>query len=282
MNLILLFILRENNRQAYRYLLGNYMKEKKNNSDKFDQDNSNIIDFKTRKSLAQNNPHASIVNMANRIEELKDEKQIICEMAARTILKALDAKDNYTFGHSMRVCYFAMVLGKELKLNDNQIYDLQLASLFHDIGKIGTPDAVLNKPARLNDEEFKIMKQHPQQSYEILKDFDVFEKVAKYAKHHHERFDGRGYPDKMKGEKIPLFSRIILICDTFDAMTSTRAYRKGLPYEVAYQELIEFSGTQFDPKLVRHFISGMRKEESKHEDQFYIPLMGQLFQKKAA
>ncbi len=245
---------------------------------------SNVIKFeKTNKSSKKDeNNNISILNMAKRINELKNEKQLICEMAARTILKALDAKDNYTFGHSMRVCHFAMILGKELNLNDEEMYDLQLASLFHDIGKIGTPDAVLNKPTRLSDEEFKIMKNHPEQSYEILKGFEVFEKVAKYAKHHHERYDGRGYTDQLKGEDIPQFSRIILIADTFDAMTSTRVYRKGLPYEVAYNELIEFSGTQFDPGLVKHFIVGMRKEEKNQEDQFYIPLMDDVYKKKAA
>ena len=237
---------------------------------------------KKAKKSSKQDPHASIISMAHRINELKNEKQLICEMAARTILSALDAKDNYTFGHSMRVCYFAMVIGKEIGLSDEEMYELQLTGLFHDIGKIGTPDAILNKPSRLNDEEFKIMKKHPTQSYEILKGFDVFERVARCAKHHHERFDGRGYPDRLKGDQIPLFSRIILISDTFDAMTSTRAYRKGLPYEVAYNELIEFSGSQFDPGLVKHFITGMRKEEAKHEDQFYIPLMDQLFDKKAA
>lgn len=241
----------------------------------------NVLKLKPKKAHKQD-PHASIISMAHRINELKNEKQRICEMAARTILSALDAKDNYTFGHSMRVCYFAMIIGKELGLSDKEMYDLQLTGLFHDIGKIGTPDAILNKPSRLNDEEFKIMKQHPTQSYEILKGFDVFENVAKFAKHHHERFDGRGYPDRLKGDQIPLFSRIILISDTFDAMTSTRAYRKGLPYEVAYNELIEFSGSQFDPGLVKHFITGMRKEEAKHEEQFYIPLMDRLFDKKAA
>jgi putative nucleotidyltransferase with HDIG domain len=246
---------------------------------------SNLIrlDSKKNKKVKEKiDPHASILNMASRIDELKNEKQIVCEMAARTILKALDAKDNYTFGHSMRVCYFAMVLGKELGLTDIQMYDLQLTGLFHDIGKIGTPDAVLNKPSRLSDEEFKIMKKHPSESFEILKGFDVFANIARYAKHHHERFDGRGYPDRLKGDDIPLFSRIILVADTFDAMTSTRAYRKGLPYDVAFNELIEFSGSQFDPGLVKHFIVGMRKEEAKHEEQFYIPLMNQKYDKNAA
>ncbi len=224
----------------------------------------------------------SIMNMASRIEELKTEKQKVCEMAAKTILRALDAKDHYTYGHSMRVTYFSMVMGKQLGLTDAEMYDLELSALFHDIGKIGTPDAVLNKPSRLTDEEFDIMKEHPSRSYEILKDFDVFEKVARNAKHHHERYDGRGYPDQLKGEEIPIYARIILIADTFDAMTSTRVYRKGLPYEVAFNELIEFSGSQFDPGLVKHFIRGMKKEQAKNEDQFFIPLMGEMYDKDAA
>jgi len=256
------------------------LKKKKSTPSPADKDD-NVIKLEPKKADLQN-PHASIMNMALRIDELKNEKQRICEMAARTILKALDAKDNYTFAHSMRVCFFSMVLGKQLKLTDKQIYDLQLAALFHDIGKIGTPDAVLNKPSRLSNEEFKIMKQHPTQSFEILKGFDVFEKVARYAKHHHERYDGRGYPDRLKGEAIPLYSRIILIADTFDAMTSTRVYRKGLPYSIAYNELTEFSGTQFDPGLVKHFIVAMKREEAKHEKEFYIPLMDQLYKKDAA
>lgn len=224
----------------------------------------------------------SIMEMAKRIEDLKDENHKISEMAARAILKALDAKDHYTYGHSMRVCYFSMVVGRELNLNDWQMYELQLTALFHDIGKIGTPDSVLNKPTRLTADEFEIMKKHPVQSYEILKGFKTFEKVAKHAKHHHERYDGRGYPDGLKGDEIPFYARIILIADTFDAMTSTRVYRKGLSYETAFAELIEFSGSQFDPELVQHFINGMSKEQSKNEDDFYIPLMNQKFKKDAA
>ncbi|MBC75517.1 MAG: phosphohydrolase [Halobacteriovoraceae bacterium] len=250
---------------------------------------SNVVNLDERKEAkakssksSSNNMMVSIMNMTKRIEELKTEKQKICEMAARTILKALDAKDKYTYGHSMRVTYFSMVLGKELGLNDQEMYDLQLSALFHDIGKIGTPDAVLNKPTRLNDEEFKIMKKHPTESYEILKGFSVFEKVARFAKHHHERYDGRGYPDGLKGEQIPLYSRIILIADTFDAMTSTRVYRKGLSYQTAYEELNEFSGSQFDPELVVMFIRGMKKEQAKKEDKFYIPLMDEMYEKDAA
>ena len=242
---------------------------------------NNVLKF-DRQTVSENMLQDSFVDMARRIDELKTENQRVCEMAARAILKALDAKDKYTYGHSMRVCYFSMVMGKELGISDEEMYELELSALFHDIGKIGTPDAVLNKPTRLNDSEFKIMKAHPVQSFEILKDFDNFEKISINAKHHHERFDGRGYPSGLKGDNIPLFARIILIADTFDAMTSTRAYRKGLSYDIAFNELVEFSGSQFDPELVKLFIKGMKKEEAKGERQFFIPLMNQMFDKKAA
>jgi len=224
----------------------------------------------------------SLLGMAAQVEELKAENKQISEQAARTILKALDFKDSYTFGHSMRVAYFSLVTGTEAGLNKEEMRELELSAIFHDIGKIATPDAVLNKPSRLSEEEFGIMKQHPEKTYEILMDFPHFEKIALNARSHHERFDGKGYPQALKGEEIPLLARIILIADTFDAMTSTRPYRKGLAHDVAFEELVQFSGTQFDPKLVKLFIQGMKKEALKGETEFFIPLMDRRFNKNAA
>jgi HD-GYP domain-containing protein (c-di-GMP phosphodiesterase class II) len=224
----------------------------------------------------------SLLSMASQVEQLKNENKKISEQAARTILKALDAKDSYTFGHSMRVAYFSLVTGTEAKLSPEEMYELELSAIFHDIGKIGTPDIVLNKPSRLSEEEFLIMKQHPEKSWEILQDYPGFEKISANARFHHERFDGKGYPLGLKGEEIPMAARIILIADTFDAMTSSRPYRKGLPYEVAFDELIQFSGTQFDTKLVTLFVEGMRKEALKGEEEFFIPLMDRRFNKNAA
>jgi HD-GYP domain-containing protein (c-di-GMP phosphodiesterase class II) len=224
----------------------------------------------------------SLLGMAGQVEELKRENRKISEQAARTILKALDVKDSYTFGHSMRVAYFSLVTGREAGLNEEEMHELELSALFHDIGKIGTPDAVLNKPSRLSEEEFQIMKQHPDKSWEILQMYPGFEAIASNARFHHERFDGKGYPLSLKGDEIPMGARIILIADTFDAMTSTRPYRKGLPYEVAFDELIQFSGSQFDPKLVKLFIQGMKKEALKGEEEFFIPTMDRKFNKNAA
>jgi HD-GYP domain-containing protein (c-di-GMP phosphodiesterase class II) len=224
----------------------------------------------------------SLMQLSSKVQDLEQKNKEIMEMSARAILQALDCKDHYTFGHSMRVTYFSLIIGKELGLSETELVELEYSALFHDIGKIGVPEQVLNKPSRLTDEEFKIMQSHPEMSAQILNGFAIFEKAAINAKHHHERFDGRGYPSGLKGEDIPLFARIILIADTFDAMTSTRPYRKGLPYPVAYEELMRFSGSQFDPKLVQAFIRGMRNEEAKGEKTFFIPTMGSSFEKDAA
>ena len=224
----------------------------------------------------------SLLGMVDEISQLKKENKKISEEAAKTILKALDFKDHYTFGHSMRVAYFSMVTGRELELTPEEMHELELSALFHDIGKISTPDAILNKPTRLNEDEFLIMKNHPEKSFEILNEFPGFSRIAMNARFHHERFDGRGYPLGLKGDEIPLIARIILVADTFDAMTSTRPYRKGLSYDIAYQELRDFSGTQFDPTIAQAFINGMKKEVLKGEEEFFIPLLSKKFNKNAA
>lgn len=224
----------------------------------------------------------AIANLSKEVNDLKTNNKQICEKAVKSILKALDLKDHYTFGHSTRVAYLSLVVGKELGLNKQELYDLELTALFHDIGKIGVTDAVLLKPSRLDEDEFIEMKSHPEKSFEILAEFDEFVDVAFFAKHHHERVDGRGYPSGLKGDEIPLFSRIIFIADTFDAMTSSRTYRKALPYQVAYDELVEFSGSQFDENLVKHFITGMKKEEEAGVLDFSLELISGKFLKQAA
>ncbi len=223
-----------------------------------------------------------LLGLAAEVERLKRESTHMAETMAKTILKALDCKDHYTFGHSMRVAYFSMVTARELGVDDDGLRELELSALFHDIGKIGTPDDVLNKPSRLSEDEFLVMKQHPVLSGEILAEYPEFKQVALNARHHHERVDGRGYPDGLKGDAIPLFARIILIADTFDAMTSTRTYRKGLTYEVAFEELRQFSGSQFDARCVEAFVAGMAKEALKGEEDFHIPLLDRRFAKNAA
>lgn len=233
-------------------------------------------------SLPQLTMTLALGNLAREVSELKEQHQKLVEMTYKSLLTALRLKDDYTFHHSMRVAYYSIVLGKSLNLTNQELFELELSALFHDIGKIGVPDLVLLKPARLNEKEFLEMKAHPEKSAEILASFSDLVDVSKGVRHHHERFDGRGYPDNLKGEDIPLYARIILIADTFDAMTSTRPYRQGLPHEVAFQELEEFSGTQFDPNLVQHFVQSMRKENKKPGKTFHINILKQDFDKEAA
>lgn len=176
---------------------------------------------------------------------------------SQSIMNMVKAKDAETYTHCIRVSRGARLLAKAAGLGEFEQKIIEFAGLFHDIGKIAVPDSILLKPARLTDEEFAVMKTHPEKSVEILQPLaqvDFFRQLTPGVLYHHERFDGQGYPHKISGEKIPLEARVILIADTFDAMTATRSYRKGLPKETAYKELKDFGGRQFDPHLVKIFL----------------------------
>ncbi len=178
-------------------------------------------------------------------------------MVTDSLLQALKERDPYTYGHCKRVARNAALLAKAAGLNEYEQKVVEYASMFHDLGKIGIPDSVLLKPGRLTTEEQEIIRYHPVKSAEILEPLNkipFFRATLPGVLHHHERMDGLGYPDGIAGNDIPLSARIILISDTFDAMTSTRPYRKGLPFEVAYKELKQFSGRQFDADLVKTFL----------------------------
>jgi len=175
------------------------------------------------------------------------------EMGNQTIIaiaKAVDAKDERTSQHSQRVSEYSVLIAKELGFDDKELIKLKRAALMHDIGKIGIPDRILNKPARLTDEEYAIMKSHVTRGAEILKDFTLIEHVVEGARYHHERYDGRGYPDGLKGEEIPLYGRIIGVADAFDAMTANRVYRKQMDFDYVLNEMRNGRGTQFDPQVV--------------------------------
>lgn len=166
------------------------------------------------------------------------------------IAKAVDAKDERTSQHSQRVSQYSVMIARELGFSERDIENLRKAALMHDIGKIGIPDAILNKPARLTDEEYAVMKSHTLRGAEILKDFTLIDHVVEGAQHHHERYDGRGYPDGLKGEEIPLYARIIGVADAFDAMTANRVYRKKMDFDYVLNEMRNGRGTQFDPQMV--------------------------------
>ena len=186
--------------------------------------------------------------------EAIEQVEHLSRTAMEALAKTVDAKDRYTSGHSMRVAEVACLIAEELGWNDEQISELRFQGMMHDIGKIGVPDSVLNKPGRLNSIEFELVQSHTTVGSDILKNVTSIPGVEKAARHHHERFDGNGYPDHLIGEEIPINARIIGVADAYDAMNSDRIYRKALPKDVIRKEIVNGRGTQFDPFLVDVFI----------------------------
>jgi len=178
--------------------------------------------------------------------------------AISALAKAIEARDKYTAGHTDRVTKMAEPLARRLGWDDRQIFDLHTGCTLHDVGKIGVPDAILNKTGRLNDMERKLMTRHPQLGYQIIKGIDLFKPAIPYILAHHERYDGTGYPKGLKGEEIPIEGRILAVVDTVDAILSDRPYRGGASLEVAVTELLAHKGKQFDPALVDLFIDVLR------------------------
>ena len=177
----------------------------------------------------------------------------------QSLAAAIDAKDSYTHGHSKRVAQYALIIAKELGLVDDELETLKHTALLHDIGKIGISEAILLKPGSLTEEEFRCIKSHPVVGAHILQSIEFLKEVRQQLRYHHERFDGRGYPEGLSAEEIPLGSRIISVADTFDAITSTRPYRKGMLPEFAIEEIKKNSGSQFDPRIVEAFLKVREK-----------------------
>ncbi len=182
-----------------------------------------------------------------RNERIKDN---IISQAMNAIANLVDAKDPYTKGHSTRVSYYTQKIAEKMGLHETEVKNLGYIALMHDCGKIGIPDNILTKPARLTDEEFKIMQGHTTYGGKALEEFTSMDGIVEGALYHHERYDGKGYPKKLKGENIPLYARIIGVADALDAMNSDRCYRPHLKPEVIKQELKKNSGSQFDPDIV--------------------------------
>jgi putative two-component system response regulator len=184
------------------------------------------------------------------------------------ITEALDAKDHYTFGRSKRVTFYALKTGEALNLSDTELSELELAGLLHDIGMIGVPENILNKPGNLSMDEFNEVKKHVVTGVKILEEIKQLRSVIRIVSFHHEKFDGKGYPYGLTGDDIPLEAQVIAIADAYDGMTSDRAYRKGLPHEYAIEEIKKGSGTQFSPKVVEAFLKIIdeAKEEIKNID----------------
>ncbi len=211
-------------------------------SDELQLDSKNLLDwnwFKKHKILRQ-------------VEEMLKNKAI------SEILAQLRNKDPDTFKHCHRVGQLSCWMGSKLGLKRNDLADLFLAGLMHDVGKINTPDSILKKPGSLTDEEFAQMKQHPLDSERLVKRIKDYPYLQKIVRGHHERYDGRGYPDGLAGEDIPLYCRIIFVIDTFDAMTNNRIYRKAISFDEVYEEIKLNAGKQFDPEIAQIFVHSHR------------------------
>lgn len=204
------------------------------------------------------------IDMLNEAVENEREKNL--SLAMQTIISishAVDAKDSYTSEHSERVARYAKMIAAELGWSDEKIERLYIAGLIHDIGKIGIPDAILNKPGKLTDEEFAQIKKHPEIGHKILKGYDALEGVTDSVLYHHERYDGNGYPTGLKGESIPVFARIIAVADAYDAMSSNRVYRKALNDNFILEQLEAGKGKQFDPQFTDILLKLIRENKIK-------------------
>lgn len=197
----------------------------------------------------QKNLQEEVEKQTFRAEERRRKVERMSLQIMRTLAGTIDAKDKYTNGHSTRVAEYAGEIAKRVGKSEKEQQDIYYMGLLHDIGKIGIPDEIINKNSQLTDEEYKIIKSHPVIGSDILKNISEFPNIGIGARWHHERYDGKGYPDRLKGDEIPEEARIICVADTYDAMASKRKYRDVLPQEVVRSEIEKGKGSQFDPRF---------------------------------
>jgi putative nucleotidyltransferase with HDIG domain len=223
-------------------------------------DKSNLF---TRNDLSLLSAMALKAGIALDNARLYDDLRNLLYNTVETLIRAIQAKDKYTSGHSTRVSRYGLMIAERLGLTIKEKHHLYLASMLHDIGKIGVPDDLLNRPGKLTSEEIARVREHVSLGASMLKSLGEMHPIVPLILHHHEAFDGSGYPDGLKGEQIPLISRIIAVADTFDAMTSDRSYRKARSHEEAIEELKRFSGKSFDPKVVEVFLELLDKRTTQ-------------------
>ncbi len=219
-----------------------------------------ITDIKEKeKQLIQSKD--AFFNMLKDLDSTYKELKDIYNNLILAFSNIIDAKSSWTKGHSERVTNFAMSIAKEMKLSEKDIDTLWTACLLHDIGKIGTYDKILDKQGKLTDNEFALVKMHTILGEEILRPIRGLERILPAIRSHHEKVDGTGYPDGLKGEEMPLLARILCVADSYDSMTSDRPYRPSPGKEYAISELKRCSGTQFDPQVIEAFLRVLQKEE---------------------
>lgn len=215
---------------------------------------------------------AAIALLANQVTQHLEYQELLRHVkrgymeTIEALVNAIEAKDPYTRGHSERVIRYAVATAEEMGLPPEQVEEIRIGAVLHDIGKIGVPESVINKPGRLDDDEWQLMKDHPRTATKIIDSFNRSRDILLMIYHHHEMYDGSGYPTGLRGNDIPLAARILKVADAFEAMTSHRPYQKTKTLEQAVQELKEGSGTQFDPLVVSAFIRALQnrcEEESQ-------------------
>jgi putative two-component system response regulator len=224
--------------------------------------NLGVNDFLTKPFHLENLPTIIERNIQRKKFEIKTKSPHKVSVLLKTIqslITALEAKDSYTSGHSVNVARTARKLGWALHLSEKDLFTLELAALLHDIGKIGMPDSILNKKTSLRDAEYITAKKHTVIGSEIVGKIDELKEVASIIRHHHERYDGSGYPDGLSGEVIPIFARILAIADSYETLISKRIYKSALTGKDALIEIRKNAGSQFDPELVKIFIEYMEK-----------------------
>lgn len=208
----------------------------------------------------------------SQLEESNERIEQINDTVVKTLARTIDAKDRYTNGHSQRVAKYSVELARRMGKSEEELQEIYYAGMLHDVGKIHIPDAIINKPAKLTDEEFEYIKLHPVSGYHILKDMKENPKISQGAKWHHERYDGNGYPNGLSGETIPEAARIIGVADAYDAMTSNRSYRKLMPQSKVREEIEKGKGSQFDPEIAEIMLKIMDEDTDYklHQKSDYI------------
>ena len=227
-------------------------------SDKFDQ--LLLLIESGIKSIAQMN---EIRKINEELNDTYDKLEKAYLEMVETLRFTVEAKDSYTRGHSDRVSAYSVLIAEKLGLSETVINTLKIGGLFHDIGKIGIPDSILLKEAKLTDDEYSQIKNHPSIGAHILSSVTYFKDILPIVKHHHEKYDGTGYPSRLKGEEIPYLARIAAVADSFDAMSSKRSYRNSLPMDVIISEFERCKGTQFDPQIADVFLNILKNEPEK-------------------
>ena len=211
-------------------------------------------------SYLQKNLKREVERQTDVAERRRQRVERMALQMVQTLANTIDAKDSYTNGHSTRVAKYSVMLAERMGYSGDKLEQLQYAALLHDIGKIGIPREIINKPSRLTDEEYEIIKTHPAIGGNILREISEIPDIAIGARWHHERYDGKGYPDKLKGDEIPEIARIIGVADAYDAMTSKRSYRDVLPQEVVLGEIEKGKESQFDPRIAELMMELIRED----------------------